>query len=144
MALSGSKDFEPDVAEYVEEAFERCGLELRTGYDLKTARRSFQILTLEWQNRGINLFTIESGTLSLAKKISDSRTLITVSWSLQRAQNGEQPYWMATTLAAMLGQIGLPGGGVGFGYGAIGGVGVSMRNFGGLGLPKGKNMISDL
>ena len=59
---------------------------------------------------------------SIARKISKERTLITVAWSLQRAQNGEQPYWMATTLAAMLGQVGLPGGGIGFGYGAIGGI----------------------
>ena len=44
MAVSGSKDFEPDVAEYVEEAFERCGLELRTGYDLRTARRSMNLM----------------------------------------------------------------------------------------------------
>ena len=56
----------PDLPEIFEEAFERAGLEMRSGYDLKTARRSFQILTLEWQNRGINLFTIESGTLSLS------------------------------------------------------------------------------
>ena len=56
----------PDLPELFEEAFERAGLEMRSGYDLKTARRSFQILTLEWQNRGINLFTIESGTLSLS------------------------------------------------------------------------------
>ena len=100
-----------------------------------------QTKTAEWAEKicGINAETIKL----LAKQISDSRTLITVSWSLQRAQNGEQPFWMATTLAAMLGQIGLPGGGIGFGYGAIGGVGVPMRNFGGLGLPKGKNMISD-
>ena len=80
---------------------------------------------------------------SIARKISKERTLITVAWSLQRAQNGEQPYWMATTLAAMLGQIGLPGGGIGFGYGAIGGVGVPIKNFGGLSLPKGKNNVSD-
>ena len=50
---------------------------------------------------------------------------------------------MATTLAAMLGQIGLPGGGIGFGYGAIGGVGIPIKNFGGLSLPKGKNNVSD-
>ena len=47
MAVSGSKDFEPDVAEYVEEAFERCGLELRTGYDLRTARRSMNLMLAE-------------------------------------------------------------------------------------------------
>jgi len=80
---------------------------------------------------------------SIARKISKERTLITVAWSLQRAQNGEQPYWMATTLAAMLGQVGLPGGGIGFGYGAIGGIGIPIKNFGGLSLPKGKNNVSD-
>ena len=60
---------------------------------------------------------------SLARRMASGRTLICVSWSLQRAHHGEQPYWMACVLAAMLGQIGLPGGGIGFGYGAIGNVG---------------------
>jgi hypothetical protein len=56
----------PDMPEIFEEAFERAGLEMRTGYDLKTARRSLNFLTLEWQNRGLNLFTIESGTISVS------------------------------------------------------------------------------
>lgn len=55
----------PDISELFEEAFERAGLEMRTGYDLRTARRSLNFLTLEWQNRGLNLFTIESGTIPL-------------------------------------------------------------------------------
>lgn len=55
----------PDLPEIFEEAFERAGLEMRTGYDLKTARRSLNLLTLEWQNRGLNLWTIEPGTISL-------------------------------------------------------------------------------
>ena len=55
----------PDMPEIFEEAFERAGLEMRTGYDLKTARRSLNLLTLEWQNRGLNLFTIEAGTLAI-------------------------------------------------------------------------------
>ena len=55
----------PDLSELFEEAFERAGLEMRSGYDLKTARRSLNLLTLEWQNRGLNLFTIEAGTLAL-------------------------------------------------------------------------------
>jgi len=55
----------PDLPELFEEAYERAGLEMRSGYDLKTARRSLNILTLEWQNRGLNLFTIESGTLAI-------------------------------------------------------------------------------
>ena len=52
MAVSGSKTFELDVADYVEEAFERCGLELRTGYDLKSATRSLNLMLAEWANRG--------------------------------------------------------------------------------------------
>ena len=55
----------PDMPEIFEEAFERAGLEMRTGYDLKTSRRSLNLLTLEWQNRGLNLFTIEAGTLAV-------------------------------------------------------------------------------
>jgi len=56
----------PDLPELFEEAFERAGLEMRTGYDLKTARRSLNLLTLEWQNRGLNLWTIEPGTIDLS------------------------------------------------------------------------------
>jgi len=55
----------PDLSELFEEAYERAGLEMRSGYDLKTIRRSLNILTLEWQNRGLNLFTIEAGTQAL-------------------------------------------------------------------------------
>ena len=80
---------------------------------------------------------------NLAKKMAGRRTLITVSWSLQRGQNGEQPYWMAATLASMLGQIGLPGGGIGYGYGAIGGIGLPIERLDGLRLPQGENLISD-
>lgn len=60
----------PDLPEIFEEAFERAGLEMRSGYDLKTARRSLNMLALEWQNRGLNLFTIESGTLPLAQGVA--------------------------------------------------------------------------
>jgi len=55
----------PDLPEIFEEAYERAGLQMRNGYDLRTARRSLNLLTLEWQNRGLNLFTIEEGTLSV-------------------------------------------------------------------------------
>jgi len=67
MAVSGSKDFELDVADYVEEAFERCGLELRTGYDLKTANRSLNLMLAEWANRGLNQWTINQKTLPMVK-----------------------------------------------------------------------------
>ena len=59
----------------------------------------------------------------LAIKMASARTMISVSWSLTRQDHGEQPYWAATALAAMLGQIGLPGGGIGFGYGAVNTIG---------------------
>lgn len=65
MTTSGTASFNLDLADLVEEAFERCGGELRTGYDLKTARRSLNLLTIEWANRGINLWTIEQGSIPL-------------------------------------------------------------------------------
>ena len=67
MAVSGSKDFELDVADYVEEAFERCGLELRTGYDLKTANRSLNLMLAEWANRGLNQWTVNQKILPMVK-----------------------------------------------------------------------------
>lgn len=64
---SGTSSFNLDINNLVEEAFERCGSELRTGYDLRTARRSLNLLTIEWANRGINLWTIEEGTIPLVQ-----------------------------------------------------------------------------
>jgi hypothetical protein len=65
MSTSGLSSFNLDLTELVEEAFERCGKELRSGYDLKTARRSINLLTIEWANRGLNLWTIEQGQIPL-------------------------------------------------------------------------------
>jgi hypothetical protein len=65
--VSGTTSFNLDLNNIVEEAFERCGSELRTGYDLRTARRSLNLLTIEWANRGINLWTIEEGTIPLVQ-----------------------------------------------------------------------------
>jgi hypothetical protein len=65
MATSGSTDFELDVVEYIEEAFERCGLTVRTGYDLKTARRSLNLMFADWANRGLNRWTIDQSTQAL-------------------------------------------------------------------------------
>jgi hypothetical protein len=62
---SGTSAFNLDLSELIEEAFERCGAELRTGYDMKTARRSLNLLTIEWANRGINLWTIEQGQITM-------------------------------------------------------------------------------
>ena len=67
MATSGTTAFNMDFTEIAEEAFERAGREMRSGYDLRTARRSMNLLTIEWQNRGINMWTIDSGTINLVK-----------------------------------------------------------------------------
>jgi len=67
MATSGTTAFNMDFTEIAEEAWERAGREMRSGYDLRTARRSMNLMTIEWQNRGINLWTIDEGTVSLAK-----------------------------------------------------------------------------
>jgi len=64
---SGNSSFNLDLSELVEEAFERAGGELRTGYDLRTARRSLNIMFADWANRGINLWTIEQGTIDLVQ-----------------------------------------------------------------------------
>lgn len=65
MTTTGTAIFNLDVNDLIEEAFERCGQELRTGYDFRTARRSLNLLTIEWANRGINLWTIEQGSIPL-------------------------------------------------------------------------------
>jgi len=65
MSTSGLSIFNLDVNDIIEEAFERCGLELRTGYDFRTARRSINLLSMEWANRGINLWTVEQGLIPM-------------------------------------------------------------------------------
>jgi len=64
---SGQTSFNLDLTELVEEAFERAGRELRSGYDLRTARRSLNIMFAEWANRGINMWTIEQGQIDLVQ-----------------------------------------------------------------------------
>ena len=66
MTTSNSQDFQLDVAEYIEEAFERCGLEVRTGYDLKTAKRALNLMLADWANRGLNQWTIKQRTVTMA------------------------------------------------------------------------------
>jgi len=70
MATSGTSSFNLDLSEIVEEAFERCGSELRTGYDLKTARRSLNLMFADWANRGINMWTFEQGTQTLTPGVA--------------------------------------------------------------------------
>ena len=70
MATSGTTAFSPDLTEIVEEAFERCGGELRSGYDLRTARRSLNLLFADWANRGVNMWTFEQGTVPLVQGVA--------------------------------------------------------------------------
>lgn len=65
MTTTGTSSFNLDMNDLIEESFERCGLELRTGYDFRTARRSLNLLTIEWANRGINLWTVDQGQIAL-------------------------------------------------------------------------------
>ncbi len=78
---------------------------------------------------------------ALARRMAEARTMISASWSLTRQEHGEQPFWMATTLAAMLGQIGLPGRGVAYGYGAANSVGNERRAVRYAALPQMKNLV---
>ena len=72
MAISGAANFDLDVAEIIEEAFERCGLEMRTGYDAVTARRSLNLMLADWANRGINLWTVRQFSQTVAQLSSTS------------------------------------------------------------------------
>ena len=90
MTTSSSTDFEPNVTEFVEEAFERCGLELRTGYDLVTAKRSINLMLAEWANRGLNQWTIEEATQTVTKDTSsytlNSNVIDILDCSLRRTE----------------------------------------------------------
>jgi hypothetical protein len=70
VTTSGTTAFNLDLSEIVEEAFERCGAELRTGYDMRTARRSLNIMFTDWANRGINMWTIEQGSFTLTQGLN--------------------------------------------------------------------------
>jgi biotin/methionine sulfoxide reductase len=78
---------------------------------------------------------------TLARRMAGTRCMVNVAWALQRAMGGEQPFWMGVSLAAMLGQIGLPGGGVGLGYGCMNMIGGGNRVFSGPRLPQGPNPV---
>ncbi len=80
---------------------------------------------------------------ALAREMAATRTMINMAWSLQRAHHGEQPYWALVTVAAMLGQIGLPGGGFGVGYGTTNMIGNDNAKFPGPTLPQGRNAVSE-
>ncbi|KUE88832.1 biotin transporter BioY [Cupriavidus necator] len=78
---------------------------------------------------------------TLAREMASARTMLNIAWSLQRSDHGEQPFWMLVTLAAMLGQIGLPGGGFGVGYGAVNMIGNANPRFSGPTLAQGENGV---
>ena len=65
MTTSGTTNFNLDLTELIDEAAERCGYEIRSGYDLRTARRSLSLLLVDWANRGLNLWTLDQGTIPL-------------------------------------------------------------------------------
>ncbi len=71
MAVTGTTDFNLEFTEIAEEAWERAGREMRSGYDLRTARRSMNLMTIEWQNRGINMWTIDEGYINLEQGVSE-------------------------------------------------------------------------
>ena len=70
MTTSGSRDFNLDVGEIIEEAYERCGLEVRTGYDARTARRSLNLMFADWANRGLNLWTVTQASQTVTQGVS--------------------------------------------------------------------------
>src|SRR5205807_1511024 len=97
--------------------------------------------TPEWAER---LSEIPAASIrALARRMAGKRTLINVNYSLQRVEHGEQAPWLAVTLAAMLGQIGLPGGGFGQGYGSLGYIGRGPLRVGPPTLPQGRNPVTD-
>jgi hypothetical protein len=71
MTASGTTTFDLDLSEAIEESFERCGLEVRNGYDAKTARRSINLMLLEWANRGINMWTMEERVVTLTQGVGE-------------------------------------------------------------------------
>ena len=93
MTVSGSKNFELNVTEYIEEAYERCGLELRTGYDLQTAKRSMNLLFADWANRGLNQWTVAETITTLTKGVNfispGSDTIDVLDAVLRRTTNGK-------------------------------------------------------
>ena len=100
-----------------------------------------QVKNAEW---AAEICAIEPEQIrALARRMARQRTLLSVSWSLTRQDHGEQPFWAAITVAAMLGQIGLPGGGIGFGYSAINSIGSDAASIAIPALPQGENPISD-
>ena len=86
---------------------------------------------------------VEEDIIALTREMAKKRTMLTVSWSLTRQQHGEQPFWAVTALAAMLGQMGKPGGGVAYGYTITNYLGNNVFKMPYAPLPQGKNLVTD-
>ncbi|MFT5342951.1 MAG: biotin/methionine sulfoxide reductase, partial [Paracoccaceae bacterium] len=97
--------------------------------------------TAEW---AANLSDLPADDIrTLARRMVKTRTMISINWALTRQQYGEQPFWAGTVLAAMIGQIGLPGGGISYGYGAANSVGLETRDVKYRAFPQGKNPVAE-
>ena len=107
--------------------------------DYLLGRSDGQPKSAEWASEitGVDSQAIKA----LAETLPKGRTFIMLSWSIQRSHHGEQAYWTAIALAAMLGQVGLPGGGIGFGYGSVGGIGNATLDLPLPTFPQGKNSV---
>jgi len=107
--------------------------------DYLLGREDGQAKSADW---AAAIADVDAGLLrSLAREMAAQRTLISATWSLQRADHGEQPFWMTVALAAMLGQIGLDGGGFGFAYTNVAGIGSARSPFGVPVMPAGTNPV---
>ena len=109
--------------------------------DYVQGKKNNQECSPEWASKITNIPV--KTIYELANKIITKKTMISLSWSLQRASRGEQPLWMGITLAAMLGQIGTASGGFGFGYSSVNSTGDSFDKIPWQSLPQGKNKIKD-
>ncbi|WP_112290360.1 molybdopterin-dependent oxidoreductase (plasmid) [Rahnella variigena] len=109
--------------------------------DYLTGVRDGQAKTPEWAEplTGVSAQAIRT----LAREMSEKHTMINIAWSLQRARQGEQTFWATVALASLLGQIGTPGGGLGFAYASTNLAGSDRRTFSGPRLPMGKNAVND-
>ncbi len=97
--------------------------------------------TAEW---AAGVAELSAGTIrNLARRMANARTMISINWALTRQEYGEQPFWAGTALAAMIGQIGLPGGGIAYGYGAANSIGLETQDVQYKALPQGKNTVTD-
>ena len=128
-------------AEAIDQAFlDRCCVGFDKFKDYLLGRADGQAKTAQWASAitGITADEIQR----LAERMVAGRTFVMLSWSIQRSHHGEQCYWAAIALASMIGQIGLPGGGIGFGYGSVGGIGNATIDLPLPTFPQGKNAVN--